>query len=264
MGVVICGMDSVRSRRWKGATQPRYWWHNLPGTDYVPPIYSDLAEEEWTIVRDWYAETDESGRIGECAVPLMSFLHGVIMGNRADRIVQLGTCSGYSTLLIGFMLRRMEARRGLFTLDYDPATVAITQRWLERAGLDAFVRNVELSSTASSAVAAALGYLGAAPELIILDTSHQYQATLDELEIWFPVLAPGGLLLLHDVSRFAEQFDATGAGGVRRAFNEWRTAHPEVEAMLWNGEARTMEGRRPLYKDACGLGLLHKPAMPGA
>ncbi len=100
--------------------------------------------------------------------------------------------------------------------------------------------------------------------MIILDTSHQYQATIEELELWFPVLAPGGLLLLHDVSRFAEQFDTTGAGGVRRAFNEWRSAHPEVEAMLWNGEARTMEGRRPLYKDACGLGLLHKPAMPGA
>ncbi|HMJ05624.1 MAG TPA: hypothetical protein VK474_05150, partial [Chthoniobacterales bacterium] len=115
--------DALRSRRWTGKQGARYWWHDLPGTDYVPPIYSDLTEEEWGVMRAWYAETDASGHIGECAVPLISFLHGLIMGSRADRIVQLGTCSGYSTLLIGFMLRRMNAVHGLFTLDHDPAAV---------------------------------------------------------------------------------------------------------------------------------------------
>jgi predicted O-methyltransferase YrrM len=231
--------------------------------DYVPPIYSDLVEEEWIIMRDWYEETDASGRIGECAVPLISLLQGLIMGNRADRIVQLGTCSGYSTLLIGFMLRRMNARYGLFTLDYDPAVVAITERWLTRAGLETFVRSVELLSTSRGAPKEAVDCLGHAPELIILDTSHQYGATLDELDLWYPLLAPGGLFILHDASRFAVQFDSTGQGGVRRAFNEWRAANPAVEAMMLNGEAHTMEGTRPLYKDACGLAILHKPAVPG-
>ena len=252
-------MENERSRRWTGDPRARYWWHRLPGTDYVPPIYSDLAEDEWLVVRDWYNETDASGRIGECAVPLISFLHGLIMGSRADRIVQLGTCSGYSALLIGFMLRRMNARHGLFTLDYDPATAAIAGGWLRRAGLDSFVCNAELLSTNPASLEEAVGYLGHAPELIILDTSHQYQATLDELNLWYPLLAPGGIFLLHDVSRFAEQFDTTGQGGVRRAFNEWRSAHPQVEAMLLNGNSNTMEGTRPLYKDACGLGILHKP-----
>ena len=257
-------MEQERSRPWTEKTGARYWWHRLPGMDYVPPIYSDLTEEEWAILRAWYEETDASGQIGECAVPLISFLHGLIMGNRADRIVQLGTCSGYSTLLIGFMLRRMQARQGLFTLDYHPPVVAMTQDWLARAGLESFVRNVAQLSTDPAALTAAVEYLGGPPELIILDTSHQYQATLDELDLWYPLLAPGGVLLLHDASRFAEQFDTTGAGGVRRAFQEWRAAHPEVEAMMLNGEARTMEGRRPLYKDACGLGILHKPTMPDA
>lgn len=253
---------SERSRRWTGKEEARYWWHRLPGTDYVPPIYSDLAEEEWEVMRDWYAETDASGRIGECAVPLISLLHGLIMGSRVDRIVQLGTCSGYSSLLIGFMLRRMHARCGLFTLDYDPAIVAITHHWLGRAGLEDFVHNAELLSTDPSALDRAFSYLDGPPELILLDTSHQYQHTLDELHLWYPALAAGGMLLLHDASRFAEQFDTTGAGGVRRAFNEWRAAHPDVEAILLNGNSQTMEGRRPLYKDACGLGILHKPEPP--
>ena len=85
--------------------------------DYVPSIYSELAPDEWDLVSAWFEETDRSGQIGECVVPLMSFLHGLIMGNRAERIVQLGTCSGYSMLMIGFMLRRMDARNGLFTID---------------------------------------------------------------------------------------------------------------------------------------------------
>jgi hypothetical protein len=37
-----------------------------------------------------------------------------------------------------------------------------------------------------------------------------------------------------------------------------------VEAIMLNGESHTMEGTRPLYKDACGLAILHKPTMPGA
>lgn len=254
--------DCFRSRCWTTDPRPRYWWHRLPGMDYVPPIYSELTEEEWEIVRDWFDETDESKRIGECVVPMMSFLQGFIMGNRADRIVQLGTCSGYSMLLIGFMLRRMGARHGLFTLDCDPEMCAISRRWLDRARLDDFVRIEELNSTAATAPAAAAEHLGGAPSLIIVDSSHEYAATLTELDLWYPVLAPGGIIFLHDTSRFAQEFDVTHAGGVRRAFVEWRESHPDVEAILLNGESRTMEGTRPLYKDACGLGILHKPTMP--
>lgn len=254
--------DRFRSRRWTTDPRPRYWWHRLAGMDYVPPIYSDLTDEEWGIIRDWFEETDQSGQIGECVVPLMSFLHGLIMGNRGDRIVQLGTCSGYSTLLIGLMLCRMEARHGLFTLDRDPEMCATSQRWLNRAGLDSFVRIEMMDSTNPAAPAVAAEYLEGAPGLIIVDSSHEYAATLTELDLWYPTLAPGGLICLHDTSRFAEDFDVTHDGGVRRAFTEWRATHPEAEAILLNGESRTMEGRRPLYKDACGLGILHKPTTP--
>jgi predicted O-methyltransferase YrrM len=254
--------DSFRSRRWTPDPRPRYWWHRLPGMDYVPPIYSDLSEEEWLIISDWFDETDNSGKIGECVVPLMSLLHGIIMGNRADHIVQLGTCSGYSTLLIGFMLRRMKGLHGLFTIDCDPEMCAISQRWLKRARLDPFVKIEALNSTSAETPKAAAQYLGAAPNLIILDSSHEYAATLRELDLWYPVIAPGGLILLHDISRFAQDFDVTHEGGVRRALLEWRATNPNVEAIMLNGEARTMEGTRPIYKDACGLGILHKDTMP--
>jgi predicted O-methyltransferase YrrM len=252
--------DSSRSRAWKDNPHPRYWWHRLPGNDYVPPVYSDLSEPEWTVLREWHAETDRSGPIGECAVPLISLLHGLVMGNRITRIAQLGTCAGYSALLLGWMLRRVNAPRGLFTLDLDPAMCDLSRRWIIRAGLENFVEIAEGSSLNDRSIAAARKYLNGAPELIVLDSSHEYHSTLAELDLWYAALAPGGLLVLHDVSEFAADFDVTRDGGVRRAFAEWRKIHPEVvETFSLNSESRSMEGPRPLYKDACGVGLIHKP-----
>lgn len=250
-----------RSRPWSDASGARYWWHRLPGMDFLPPIYSELSDEEWTIVREWFEETDRTATIGEAAVPLLSTLQGFILGNRAARIVQLGTHAGYSALLLGFMLRRMNAERGLFTLDIDATMCATAHRWIDRADLGKFVYVAEGDSLDPRSVNAARDYLEAAPELIILDSSHEYRATLRELDLWYAALAPGGLMVVHDVSKFAQQFDVTGEGGVRRAFDEWRAANRDAETFLLNGEARSMDLPRPLYKDACGLGLIHKPEL---
>jgi predicted O-methyltransferase YrrM len=251
--------DAQRSRRWTHEGAPRFWWHRLPEMDFVPPVYAWLADDEWTLVADWYDHTGRSNHIGEAAVPLISLLHGLIMGNRAARIVQLGTHAGYSALLIGFMLRRMDARRGLFTLDIDREFCAVARRWIERAQLGAFVGVAEGDSLDAASADRARAYLDGAPELIILDSSHEYGATFRELDLWYGELAAGGLLVVHDVSRFAQSFDVTQSGGVRRAFDEWRSANPTAETFLLNGEARSMDLPRPLYKDACGVGLIHKP-----
>jgi predicted O-methyltransferase YrrM len=251
--------DSSRSSAWKDNPHPRYWWHRLPGNDYVPPIYSDLTDEEWSVFRDWYSDTDRNGPIGECAVPLVSLLHGLVMGNRISRIAQLGTCAGYSALLLGWMLRRMKTLRGLFTLDVDPAMCALARGWIERAALQDFVEIAEGNSLDQTSIEACREYLGGDPELIIVDSSHEYQSTLAELDLWYPALAAGGILILHDVSHFASGFDVTGEGGVRRAFSEWRKMHPNTETFSLNSHSRSMEETRPLYKDACGVGLIHKP-----
>ncbi len=247
-----------RSLDWRTRTGARYWWHQLPGNDYVPPVYSELTETEWQTLRDWYDETDQSGPIGECAVPLISLLQGLVMGSRARRVAQLGTCSGYSALLLGWMLRRMNAQHGLFSLDIDSGSCEMSQRWIDRGGLQEFVEIAQGNSLDPNSIQRARDYLGGDPELIIVDSSHEYEATLVELDLWFDALAAGGLLILHDVSQFAADFDVTSQGGVRRAFTEWRSKHPTIETFSLNGDSRTMDLPRPLYKDACGLGLIHK------
>jgi predicted O-methyltransferase YrrM len=250
---------SDRSRKWSAEEAPRFWWHRLPGMNYVPALYSDLSESEWAIVAEWFEETNRAGQDGEASVPLMSMLHGLVLGNRAERIVQLGTDSGYSALLLGFMLRRMNARRGLFAIDNDPASLAATRQWIGRAELNDFVEVAEGDFLAPETARAAKDYFGTAPELIILDSSYEYSAGLRQLDLWYGALAYGGMLVVHDVSRFAQNLDVTKEGGVRRAFVEWRAAHPECESLLLNPNEESMDAPLPFYKDARGLGLIHKP-----
>ena len=147
---------------------------------------------------------------------------------------------------------------GLFTIDIDPELLAVARKWIVRAELQEFVEIAQRNSLDPETPRAAKEFLGGDPEMIILDSSHEYAQTLRELELWFEALAPGGLLVVHDVSRFAEGFDVTHDGGVRRAFLEWRAAHPECETFLLNANETSMDLPRPFYKDACGLGLIHK------
>ena len=225
----------------------------------MPPIFAGLSDEEWQLMEDWFAETTRQNLIGECVVPIMSLLHGLVMGSGIQRIVQLGTHAGYSSLLLGFYLRQMNARHGLFSFEIDESLCRFAREWLERAGLSELVRVELRSSLDSASPGLARDYLGGAPELVFLDSSHEYRQTLAEIEAWYPALAAGGLIVLHDTSEFAASFDVTAEGGVRRALKEWRESHPEVEVISLNHNVPAMETPGMVYQDFCGVGLIQKP-----
>ncbi len=250
---------SRRSLAFSNSTEPRLWWHRLPRSNYVPPIYASLTDQEWQLLQDWFEETTRQNLIGECVVPIMSVLHGLVMGSGIQRIVQLGTHAGYSALLLGFSLRQMHAQHGLFTFEIDESLCRFARAWLERAGLNSVVKVELRSSLHPASPQLARDYLGGAPELVFVDSSHEYRQTLDELEAWYPVLTPGGMIVLHDTSEFAASFDVTQQGGVRRALGEWRKAHPEIEVISLNRNVPAMKTPQMVYQDFCGVGLIQKP-----
>ncbi len=249
-----------RSLALSASDEPRFWWHRLPRNNYVPPIFASLSDAEWQLMQDWFDETTRQNLIGECVVPIMSFLHGLVMGSGIQRIVQLGTHAGYSSLLLGFYLRQMHSQHGLFTFEIDEPLCSFARTWLARAGLDTIVQVDLRSSLDPSSPGRARTYLGGAPELVFLDSSHEYRQTLDEIEAWYPELTPGGMIVLHDTSEFAASFDITGQGGVRRALREWRDAHPGTEVISLNHNVSAMETPGMVYQDFCGVGLIQKPA----
>jgi predicted O-methyltransferase YrrM len=217
-----------------------------------------LSEDEWAIMDDWHTETGEKfENPGEVAVPGISMLLGLIGGNGISRIVQCGHYAGYSTLLIGFMLRHMGKPHGLYSIDIDPEITAYTKSWVERAGLSDYV-HLEVSDSANPMqTGQAAEYLSGKPQLVFIDSSHQYAHTLRELDLWYGELPIGGLCMLHDVSKFARAFDASGDGGVKTALDEW-VERNGVQSFSVNGFVVDTSPEDLVYRDGCGIGMLQK------
>ncbi|MFN8542832.1 MAG: class I SAM-dependent methyltransferase [Candidatus Binatia bacterium] len=247
----------VRSLGFGTREHDRYWWHKLPHSGFVPPLYAALTEAEWAILEAWYADTDENGMCGEAAVTALSVLQGFVTGSLLRSVVQLGCFAGYSTLLVGFMMRRLGLARSVLSIDNDPKHCSYTEAWVRLAGLADYVRLECSDSAAPHLPALAQDYFGRGIEMVFVDSSHQYAHTARELALWFPAVVPGGFVFLHDASDSAAAYDATGQGGVHRAFAEWRQAHPDQPAFSINECMRGL-GDLPVYKDGCGLGIIQR------
>jgi predicted O-methyltransferase YrrM len=248
-----------RSQKFRLNSHNRYWWHHAPGTDYVPIPYSFLDDGEWQIMQAWFEDTERKyAGTGEANVPPLSLLIGLISGSAIRRIVQCGHYVGYSTLLLGFLLRKMQQKQALFSIDIDKSVTGYTAEWLSRAGLNDQVRLSVADSADSGGPARVSEYFrGLPPQLVFIDSSHQYEHTLKELDLWYPTLPQGGLVVLHDTSRFAAKFDPTAKGGVFRAASEWCAVKGLNALMLNSFVAGGAPGDFP-YLDGCGLTLIQK------
>lgn len=240
----------------------RYWWHWGQTRRHVPDVYSCLRADEWEIVQAWYDETERLELMGEMAVPMISVLRGFIIGSGVSAIVQLGHFLGYSTLLLGFALRRMRRQKALFSIDIDRKWTEHSTAWVKRAGLGDQVALHRGDSADPACADAAIAYLGRPPQLVIVDSSHQYAHTLRELDLWYDRLPPGGMMFMHDSSEYAATFDSTGKGGVRRALLEWLPKLPAGSAIVIQGDADLSGRTGTPYADGCGLAIIQKPAPP--
>lgn len=239
----------------------RYWWHRRTGDAYVPDVYAALSDEEFAHLAAWYEETDAKSLIGECAVPPIAWLASFISANDVRRVVQLGSYAGYSALLLGWTLRRMGKKKALVAVDIDDMSLAFTRGWITRAGLDEQIL-VQRSDSSDPALGPLVSeYLGGAPQLVFIASSHQYAHTVRELDLWYGLPAPAGMIVMHDTSEHASAFDSTHQGGVRRALREWsaRSSSGAASFSLAN-TPEILSKQREVYLDRCGIGWIVKDA----
>jgi predicted O-methyltransferase YrrM len=247
-----------RSLAFARRAEDRYWWHRLPNSDFIPPLYAVLSDDEWAVMDAWFKDTDARVMHGEANVSALSVLQGFIMGSLVRNVVQLGAYAGYSTLLVGFMMRRMGFRHSVVSIDVVPEICAYCEDWIRRAGLEDYVRMECSDSSAAHLPDLARRYFGEGIALVFIDSSHQYAHTVRELDLWVPSVLPGGFLVLHDASDGAVAYDQTGEGGVHRAFREWAERNPSFPAISINRNLRPLPPT-PIYKDACGLAIIQRP-----
>jgi predicted O-methyltransferase YrrM len=254
-------INSGRSIPFKHRSHGRYWWFQNRVRDYVPALFALLTDEEWDIMDQWYTETDAAQHAAEANVPILSFLMGMIDGNSISNIVQLGHYEGFSTLLLGFIMRRMGFQHSIFSVDISPDSSRTCERWVTKAGLSQYVSINVASSDTPGLPLMAQEYFKSDIAAVFIDSSHQYQHTVNELNLWFPALKPFGFIFLHDVSTGASEFDSSRSGGVIRALREW-SQRGDASHIIVNEDVvlspHQTDIHRLTYQDLCGLGIIQK------
>jgi predicted O-methyltransferase YrrM len=121
-----------------------------------------------------------------CVEPSDIFAHLPRLYTEASRpgvkVIELGVRSGNSTA--AFLLAAEEQEGHVWSVDLDPPHVRWTghPRWSFLHGDDLW-----LASQLPDEV-----------DVVFIDTSHLYEQTQAELEIYVPKVKPGGVVLLHD------------------------------------------------------------------
>lgn len=102
----------------------------------------------------------------------------------AKRVIELGVRDGNSTVAWLYGLDKTEGH--LWSVDPDGRAVGTIpdDRWT-------FVYGYDTDQ-------AVIDQLPTQVDVVFIDTTHYYQHTLDELELYVPRVRPGGRVLLHD------------------------------------------------------------------
>lgn len=145
-----------------------------------------------------------------------AFLHALVAGRKAERVLELGTSYGYSTLFLADAARACGAR--VVSIDVDGAKQAFAAQMLEKAGL---AGHVEFRC-------------GDALELLA-DDAGPYEVVL--LDIWknlylpcfeavYPLLAEEGAIVSDNMIYPESARDAV------RAYREAVKAKPDLQSVL--------------------------------
>lgn len=150
--------------------------------------------EDFALARThaWNSEPSVSEFLGELAWRL-----------RPSHVVELGCYVGWTSA--HFALGLQAAGGGtLWCVDAEERFLTAAHDNLARLNLNTGVEFIH----GFSLDAAVLARLPGQVDLLFIDTSHEYQPTLDEIAAYLPRLAPGGMIALHD---------SLSQNGVRRA-----------------------------------------------
>lgn len=154
-----------------------------------------------------------------------SFLQVLLRAVEARRVLEIGTCLGYSAV---WMARGLPEDGLLETIEVDKERAEAAREWFEKAGLD---HKIEVLA------GKAFGVLPTLPtkryDAVFIDADKE--SMTEYLEFGIKLLRHGGLLLADNVFWHGSTFDAkTNIQGAEevRAFVKAAVEHPDLEATI--------------------------------
>ena len=124
----------------------------------------------------------------------LSFLFSTCLAKRPNTILELGTRGGESTRAFQAYCR-IHSKRGI-SIDLDPAPSWLNSEFWTHFQNDDLVIGQQLHSKGQWPDFSKLEPL----DLIFLDSSHEYEHTLNEIKLFWPLLQHGGIFLFHDTN----------------------------------------------------------------
>jgi len=124
----------------------------------------------------------------------LSFLFSVCLAKRPNTILELGTRGGESTRVFQAYCR-IYSKKGI-SVDLDPAPSWLNSEFWTHFESDDLLIGERLHTKGEWPDSSKLEPL----DLIFLDSSHEYEHTLNEIKLFWPLLKPGGVFLFHDTN----------------------------------------------------------------
>lgn len=158
-----------------------------------------------------------------------AFMHLLVKMLGAERVIEVGTFTGYSSICMGLALPQDGE---LITCDINPETSEIAQRYLTVAGLREKVR-IELGSAVDTIEAIIKRYGENSFDLAFIDADKENY--LAYYEKCLRLVRPGGVILVDNVlwsGHVIDKADQSPSTVAIRDFNEAVRRDTRVEASL--------------------------------
>lgn len=176
-------------------------------------------------------------------------LYQIARESGAQLIVELGVRTGESSFALETAVR--ETGAWLISVDLEETTFASTyEKWR-------FVQADDIVFADQFPEFAKKTGCPRRVDLLFLDTTHVYQDTVRELAAWLPLMAPEGILVLHDtnMARIFRRKDRSFGFG----WNNRRGVIRAVEELV----GRNYDETRPFQDEAGGFVIDHVPWCNG-
>lgn len=172
---------------------------------------------------------------------------------RPRLIVELGTRGGESTKAL--LAAAVRCGAPVLSLDIDACSPELPE---DAKALWTFVQqdDVSFGKERFAGWCADRG-LPAEIDVLYIDTSHLYEHTRDEVAVWLPFVAPGGVALFHDTNLW--HYTVRGDGSIDSSWDNDRGVIRAIEEHI----GFTIDEKSPTVGIANGWAIRHNPKCNG-